>query len=142
MENPAIAAVAARTVDLSTATVANIAASPGSTVFDIADAHGGPFIASTGSPIVAPSPGSSATASGPDAPSAGSFSTLVSNGLQQVNTQLMLAQSGLQELAVGDAASLHRLMAALEESRIGFQLLLQVRNRLLESYQEVMRMQL
>lgn len=71
----------------------------------------------------------------------GSFGSMVEKGLQQVNSQLMVSQADLQQLATGDAQNLHQIMIRLEESRISFQLLMQVRNRLLESYQEVMKMQ-
>jgi flagellar hook-basal body complex protein FliE len=70
-----------------------------------------------------------------------SFVEHVSEGLQQVNQQLLATQSDLQSLAVGGTASLHEVMIRLEESRISLQLLLQVRNRVLEAYQDVMRMQ-
>ncbi|HSW16106.1 MAG TPA: flagellar hook-basal body complex protein FliE [Ramlibacter sp.] len=71
-----------------------------------------------------------------------SFGQLVSEGLQGVNQQLMASQTDLQKLALGEAPSLHEVMVRLEESRISFQLLMQVRNRVLEAYQDVMRMQL
>ena len=77
-----------------------------------------------------------AAASGP------SFLQRVDEGLQAVNQQILTSQSDLQHLAVGDAASLHQVMVRLEESRISLQLLLQVRNRVLEAYQDVMRMQI
>ena len=64
-----------------------------------------------------------------------------SDGLRQVSEQLQTSQVDLQRLASGDVGNLHQVMIRLEESRISFQLMLQVRNRLLESYQEVMRMQ-
>lgn len=70
------------------------------------------------------------------------FSGLVEAGLQQLNRQLLTTQGAVQQLATGQAVSLHQVMATLEESRIAFQLVLQVRNRLLESYQEIMRMPL
>jgi flagellar hook-basal body complex protein FliE len=41
---------------------------------------------------------------------------------------------------VGETQNLHEVMIRLEEARHSFQLLVQVRNRLLEAYQEVMRM--
>lgn len=69
------------------------------------------------------------------------FGQLVSQGLQSVNQQLQASQVDLQRLASGEAENLHQIMVKLEESRLSFQLMLQVRNRLLESYQEVMRMQ-
>jgi flagellar hook-basal body complex protein FliE len=68
------------------------------------------------------------------------FLQRVGEGLQEVNEQLLASQSDLQRLAVGDA-NLHEVMIRLEEGRISLQLLLQARNRVLEAYQDVMRMQ-
>lgn len=68
------------------------------------------------------------------------FSGLVTQGLQEVNRQLAASQVDLQKLATGEAQNLHQIMIRMEESRLSFQLLMQARNRLLESYQEVMRM--
>lgn len=70
-----------------------------------------------------------------------SFGGMVSAGLDQVNQSLLVSQQDMQNLAVGNVQSLHQVMIRLEESKIAFQLMLQVRNRLLESYQDVMRMQ-
>jgi len=70
-----------------------------------------------------------------------SFGQIVSQGLEQVNETLMASQVELQDLATGQAQDLHRVMMRLEESRLSFQLLMQVRGRLLEAYQDVMKMQ-
>jgi flagellar hook-basal body complex protein FliE len=72
---------------------------------------------------------------------AASFGDLVSAGLREVGNQLQTSQADLQRLATGDVENLHQIMIRMEEARLSFQLMLQVRNRLLESYQEVMRMQ-
>jgi len=74
------------------------------------------------------------------APGAG-FGQLVAEGVGEVNQQLLAAQADLQRLATGNVENLHQVMIRLEESRLSFQLLLQVRNRLLEAYQDVMKMQ-
>ncbi|BBB62249.1 flagellar hook-basal body complex protein FliE [Undibacterium sp. KW1] len=71
-----------------------------------------------------------------------SFGNLVSQGLAQVNDQLQTSQADLQALATGDVQNLHQVMIRMEESRLSFQLMLQVRNRLLESYQDIMKMQI
>lgn len=68
------------------------------------------------------------------------FGRLITDGLQQVNRQLVAGQTALQQLALGDAQQLHQVMLRLEESRLSFQLMMQVRNRLLEAYQDVMKM--
>lgn len=61
--------------------------------------------------------------------------------LAQVNHQLARVDADAQALASGQAVSLHEVMINLEEARLSFDLLAQVRNRVLESYQEVMRTQ-
>ena len=77
----------------------------------------------------------------PQVPAGPSFAERVGAGLQDLNGQLRAAQVDLQRLAVGDVTNLHEVMVRLEESRIALQLALQVRNRVLEAYQDVMRMQ-
>lgn len=70
-----------------------------------------------------------------------SFGQLVTEGLSKVNGELLTSQADLQQLAVGNVQNLHQIMIRLEESRLSFELMLQVRNRLLEAYQELMKMQ-
>jgi flagellar hook-basal body complex protein FliE len=70
------------------------------------------------------------------------FGELVTQGLGQVNEKLVQGEAGLQRLATGDVQNLHQIMIRLEESRLSFQLLMQVRARLLEAYQDVMKMQI
>jgi flagellar hook-basal body complex protein FliE len=89
---------------------------------------------------VAPVPTLDAAAgAAPDA--AGRFGQLVTNGLSGLNDNLLAAQAGMQSLAAGTAPDLHRVMAQIEESQLSFQLMLQVRNRLLQAYDDVMKMQ-
>jgi flagellar hook-basal body complex protein FliE len=73
-------------------------------------------------------------------PAAG-FAGWFASELNAVNTGLVNADHEVQKLAVGEASNLHEVMIHLEEAKLSFQLLAQVRNRLLDAYQEVMRMQ-
>ena len=41
----------------------------------------------------------------------------------------------------GENVPLHQVMIATEEASVSFQLMVEVRNKLLEAYQELMRMQ-
>jgi len=83
---------------------------------------------------------------GANAPSSGDavsrFGAWFSEQLAAVNGQLQHADAGLQNLALGDAQSLHQVMINLEEAKLSFQLLVQVRNHALEAYQEILRMQI
>ena len=58
-----------------------------------------------------------------------------------VNTSIINSDVEMRKLASGETQSLHEVMLHMEEAKLSFQLLAQVRNRLLEAYQEVMRMQ-
>ncbi|MFL6676175.1 MAG: flagellar hook-basal body complex protein FliE [Massilia sp.] len=73
---------------------------------------------------------------------AGQFGNLVTAGIERVNDQLLGTQTDLQRVALGQGGSVHQVMIRMEEARLSFQLLMQVRNRVLEAYQDVMRMQL
>lgn len=76
------------------------------------------------------------------AQAAGGFSNWFTQQMDRVNTQIAHSEGQLQALATGESQNLHQVMISLEEARLSFQLLAQVRNRVLEAYQEVMRMQL
>ncbi|HSV34283.1 MAG TPA: flagellar hook-basal body complex protein FliE [Ramlibacter sp.] len=87
-------------------------------------------------------PSLAARANADAASAAGGFGEIFSQGLTKVNEALVTGQTDLQRLATGDVENLHQLMIKMEESRLSFQLMLQVRNRLLEAYQDVMKMQI
>lgn len=76
------------------------------------------------------------------APAAGAgFGTWFANEVAAVNTGLVNADHAVHKLALGEGASLHQVMIDMEQAKLSFQLLAQVRNKMLEAYQEVMRMQ-
>ena len=70
-----------------------------------------------------------------------SFGAWLNDEVGQVNQQLISSDSQLRKLALGEADSLHQVMISLEEAKLSFQLMVQIRNRLLEGYQDIMRMQ-
>ncbi len=69
------------------------------------------------------------------------FGAMVGEGLSKLNTELLATQADMQELAVGNVQNLHQIMVRMEESRLSFELMLHVRNRILEAYQDLMKMQ-
>lgn len=77
----------------------------------------------------------------PTGAAAGSFSGWMSSELAQVNHRLVASEQGLQRLAAGESVSLHEVMMRAEEARLSLALMAQVRNRLVESYQDILRMQ-
>lgn len=97
------------------------------------------FIAPT-APIVGIGDGV-ASVDAPAVAPAGSFATWFDHQVSELDTQMASAEKGVQQLAAGDAASLHDVMIRMEEAKLAFHLAVQVRSHLLDAYQEVMRMQ-
>ena len=65
------------------------------------------------------------------------FSELVS----KVNDLQTQSDKSIQGLASGENKNLHEVMISMEKASISFQFMSSVRNKALEAYQEVMRMQ-
>lgn len=82
-------------------------------------------------------PGIAAPAAAP-APGFGDWFT---QQVSTVNATLVNADHEVQRLASGEVQNLHEVMIHMEEAKLSFQLLAQVRNKILDAYQEVMRMQ-
>jgi flagellar hook-basal body complex protein FliE len=70
------------------------------------------------------------------------FMRWMADEAQALNERIGGAEQSLVELASGQNSNLHQVMLDLEQAKLSFQLALQVRNRLLEGYQEIMRMQI
>jgi len=76
-----------------------------------------------------------------DGPAKASFADALKGFAGQVDRQMQAANQKAEEFAVGKSFDLHEIMIATEKADISFRLLLQIRNKLLEAYQEIMRMQ-
>lgn len=85
--------------------------------------------------------GAGATAPVEAQPAGGSFSSLLGRMVAEVSTKQTQAASAVAGLQSGQPVAVHQAMIAMEEASVSFQLMAEVRNRLLESYQELMRMQ-
>jgi len=71
-----------------------------------------------------------------------SFGETMKGFLTAVNQDQHAAAQKVQEIITGQSQNLAEAMMALEESRLSFQLMLEIRNKLVESYQEISRMQI
>jgi flagellar hook-basal body complex protein FliE len=71
-----------------------------------------------------------------------SFWNSLKEALGQVNTLQHEASYNAQQLALGAQDYLHSPMIAYEKVSLALQLTIEIRNRLVESYQEIMRMQM
>ena len=74
--------------------------------------------------------------------SPGDFATWLDGQMNVLNQQVELAEGQVRSLATGESSNLHQVMISLEKANRSFQLVVQVRNKVLEAYQELMRMQI
>jgi flagellar hook-basal body complex protein FliE len=74
-------------------------------------------------------------------PAGETFSNILGRMVEEVNARQGAANDAVAALQSGQSVSLHQAVIAMEEANISFQLMVEVRNKLLESYQELMRMQ-
>jgi flagellar hook-basal body complex protein FliE len=79
---------------------------------------------------------------GTDKTSGPSFSDVLANAIEQVNIDQVQADQMTTALAAGKAPDLHSVMIAAEKATLSFQLAVQIRNKAVEAYQEIMRMQM
>jgi flagellar hook-basal body complex protein FliE len=70
-----------------------------------------------------------------------SFQNMLGGFVQEVSDKQAAAGQAVTGLLSGKNVSLHQAMISVEEASVSFQLMVEVRNRLLDSYQELMRMQ-
>ncbi|HZU37503.1 MAG TPA: flagellar hook-basal body complex protein FliE [Gemmataceae bacterium] len=75
------------------------------------------------------------------APGGQPFTSVIKNLLADANSQQVQADQAIQGLASGHADSLHQVMLSVAKADLSFRMVLEIRNRLTEAYQEIMRMQ-
>ena len=69
------------------------------------------------------------------------FVGFVSDSLANVNQSIVDSNQAIEDLALGKVESTHEVIIAMEEAKMSLQLAVEVRNKLVEAYQEILRMQ-
>ena len=69
------------------------------------------------------------------------FAELLKNSIDDVNALQQQSSEMKSKLVTGEITDLHQVTIAAEKSSLAFQLSLQIRNKVIEAYQEIMRMQ-
>jgi flagellar hook-basal body complex protein FliE len=70
-----------------------------------------------------------------------SFDEVLTTAFQSVDRLQKEANQAIEQLAVEGSTNVHQTMIAMEKADLSFRLMLQIRNKLVDAYQEVMRMQ-
>ena len=69
------------------------------------------------------------------------FGNLLDQSIKEVDQAHKQADNMITKMASGENVDIHNTMIAIEKADISFQLMMQVRNKLVAAYQEIYRMQ-
>ncbi|EAU54696.1 flagellar hook-basal body complex protein FliE [Mariprofundus ferrooxydans] len=71
----------------------------------------------------------------------GNFAALLNSYTQQVNHDHKVADSAAQDLALGKGGNTSETLLAIQKADLSFQMMMGVRNKLVDAYREISRMQ-
>lgn len=70
-----------------------------------------------------------------------SFSDILKKSIEQVNDAQLQADNAIRKAMSGENTDIHDTMIAIQKADVSLKLMMEVRNRLLEAYQDIMRTQ-
>ena len=73
--------------------------------------------------------------------SGASFGQTLSQAISDVNDLQSQAGKAVEGMVTGESTDLHDVMIAVEKARTSFDLLMEIRNKTIDMYQEIMRIQ-
>lgn len=69
-----------------------------------------------------------------------SFVDLLKEGIKEVHQSQKIADKKASDVATGKSGELHEVMLSASQAELSFNLMVQIRNKALEAYQDIMRM--
>lgn len=69
------------------------------------------------------------------------FADVLKSTVEKVNDAQLQADQAVNDLHAGKAKNIHEVTIALEQADISLRLMVQMRNKAMDAYQEIMRMQ-
>ena len=76
-----------------------------------------------------------------DSSASGGFLDSLKDAIGKANDVQMQASQAVDALVTGQTQDLHGTMVALQQADVSFQLMMQIRNKLVSAYEEIQRMQ-
>lgn len=73
--------------------------------------------------------------------SGGGFADVLKESIEKVNAIQGEADQAIKGLATGQVNNIHETMIAIEKANLSFNMMVQVRNKLVQAYEEIMRTQ-
>jgi len=69
------------------------------------------------------------------------FGSYLLDEINTVNNKIVNADNNVADMAMGKNGNIHEVMLSISEAKLSLQMMMEVRNKVLESLQEIMRMQ-
>jgi flagellar hook-basal body complex protein FliE len=69
------------------------------------------------------------------------FGDVLKDAISTVNELQKQSDQEIQKLMTGESEDLHNTVIAMQKADLSFQMMMQVRNKIVQAYQEIMRMQ-
>jgi len=69
------------------------------------------------------------------------FLETLTKSMEEVNEDQVKADQGIKDLIAGKSKNIHETMLQIQKAELSLKTMMQVRNKILEAYKEIMRMQ-
>jgi flagellar hook-basal body complex protein FliE len=73
--------------------------------------------------------------------SGAAFGDILKDAISTTNELLKQSDQEIQKYMAGESQDLHNTVIAVQKADLSFQMMMQVRNKIVQAYQEIMRMQ-
>ena len=74
--------------------------------------------------------------------SGASFKDTLSKFMSDVNSMQIKADESIEKMAAGEITDVHQVMNAAEEAKVAFNMMMEVRNKVMDAYDELMRIRM
>jgi flagellar hook-basal body complex protein FliE len=71
-----------------------------------------------------------------------SFKETLNTFMKDVNDLQLKADESIEKMVAGEITDVHQVMTAAEEANTAFNMMMEIRNKVMDAYQEVQRMRL
>jgi flagellar hook-basal body complex protein FliE len=71
-----------------------------------------------------------------------SFADMIRDAVQSVDDMQKVSETGVENILAGKAENIHEVMISMQKAQLSFQLMVEMRNKAVETYQELSRMQI
>ena len=71
-----------------------------------------------------------------------SFADMITEAIESVDESQKIADQNVRDVVTGQSDDIHEVMISMEKAQLSFQLMVEMRNKVVETYQELSRMQI